>query len=482
LSAVPAAGSTVSSIPSDHRVNRRFLVLGLGEVLARLIGFAATVWAIRALGASTFGLIGVAAAVTLYCNRVADLGFDLGLGVREIAADSSFLDRIAPSVLGFRTLLGALLAVVLAMAGLLFLPQPDGAVVAVYGLTLLAVGLNTRWIHLGADRSRIAAAALTAGQLFMALLVLALVRGPGDVTAVAGAQVAGDLLAAGLLVVALGATGRTLTIRVDWKALKPILPRAWALVASALLGILIYNADFIFLRVLHGSAAVGYYAAGYTLVTFFLNIGIAYNLSLLPSLTRLRGSKQELEELYHTSLAQVFAVGVPAAVGGSLLAAQITGFLFGPGYAASAVPFALLIWSIPLNLLRDVPLMALLSSEGERWVFRVTLWAAVLNFALNIALIPSLGTLGAALATVATEAVRMVLAAGVARAHGYRLPGLSRFMKAGLATGAMAGCLLLLPGVPVYLAVPAGGAVYLVVLAGLGGIRVARGQLPALSV
>ena len=468
--------------PSHLAVNRSFLALGLGEVIARLVGFAATVWAIRALGASTFGLIGVAAAVTLYCNRVADLGFDLGLGVREIAADSSFLGRIAPSVLGLRTLLGAVLASVLAVAGLLFLPQPDGAVLAVFGLTLLAVGLNTRWIHLGADRSRIAAMGLTAGQLFMALLVLALVRGPGDVAAVAGAQVAGDLLAAGLLILALGATGRGLPIRVDWKALKPILPRAWALVASALLGILIYNADFIFLRVLHGSAAVGYYAAGYTLVTFFLNIGIAYNLSLLPSLTRLRGSKQELEGLYHTSLAQVFAVGVPAAVGGSLLAVPITSLLFGPGYAASAMPFALLIWSIPLNLLRDVPLMALLSSEGERWVFRVTLWAAVLNFALNIALIPSMGTLGAALATVVTEAVRMVFAAGVARSLGYHLPGVGRFMKATLATGAMAGCLLLFPGVPVYLAVPAGGAVYLLVLAGLGGIRVARGQLPALSV
>jgi hypothetical protein len=76
----------------------------------------------------------------------------------------------------------------------------------------------------------------------------------------------------------------------------------------------------------------------------------------------------------------------------------------------------------------------------------------------------------------------MVLAAGVARSLGYHFPSVGRFMKASLATGAMAACLLLIPGVPVYLAVPAGGAVYLVVLAGLGGIRVVRGQLPALSV
>jgi len=472
----------VAGSPSHFHVNRSFLALGLGEAIARLVGFAATVWAIRVLGASTYGVIGVATAVILYFNRITDLGFDLGLGVREIAADNSFLARSAPAVLGLRTLLAVGLAAALTLVGVLFLPQPDGAVIAVLGLTLLAVGSNTRWIHLGAGRSRTAALALTAGQLLMAALVLGLVRGPGDVSTAAGAQVAGDLLAALLLVVALGRSGRSIRVTVDWQVLGPLMPRCWALVASALLGILIYNANFLFLRVLYGAAAVGYFAAGYTLVTFFLNLGIAYNLSLLPSLTRLRDAGQDREVLYHTSLAQVFAVGVPAAVGGALLAERITGTLFGPGYAASAAPFALLVWSIPLNLLRDVPLMALLSAEGERWVFRVTLWSATLNLALNVALIPPLGVVGAALATVSTEAVRMVLAAGVARSRGFTLPGVGRFGKATLATLAMAGCLLLLPAVPAWLAIPTGGAVYLVVLAGLGGIRVVRGQLPALSV
>ena len=468
--------------PSHHSVNRSFLALGLGEAVARLVGFGATVYAIRVLGASTYGMVGVAAAVALYLNRIADLGFDLGLGVREIAADSGFLTRVAPSVLGFRSLLAAVLVVLLAIVGFAFLPQPDGAVLAVYGLGLFAAGASTRWIHLGSDRNRVAALAATGGQLLMALLVLGLVRGPGDVSTVAGAQMAGDLLAALLLCLALGSVGRRLPLRMEWAVLRPLFPRAWSLVASALLGILIYNADFIFLRVLHGTAAVGYYAAGYTLVTFFLNLGIAYNLSLLPSLTRLRNTAGELETLFHTATAQVFAIGLPLAVGGSLLAVPIVRLLFGPGYAASAAPFAILIWAIPLNLLRDVPLMALLSAEGERWVFRVTLISAGLNLVLNIALIPTFGLVGAASATVLTEAVRMMLAAWVARGLGFHLPGPRRFVKAGLATLAMAGCLLLLPNVPVWLSVAAGGVAYLLVLAGLGGIRLGESRQPMLSV
>jgi hypothetical protein len=143
---------------------------------------------------------------------------------------------------------------------------------------------------------------------------------------------------------------------------------------------------------------------------------------------------------------------------------------------------AILIWAIPLNLLRDVPLMALLSAEGERWVFRVTLVSAGLNLVLNIALIPPFGLMGAASATVITEAIRMLLAAWVARGMGFHLPGPRRFVKAGLATLAMAGCLCLLPNSPVWLSVVAGGLTYLVVLAGLGGIRLGQGRQPMLSV
>lgn len=468
--------------PSHHSVNRSFLALGLGEAVARLVGFGATVYAIRVLGASTYGMVGVAAAVALYLNRIADLGFDLGLGVREIAADSGFLSRVAPSVLGFRSLLSAGLVVLLALVGFLFLPQPDGAVLAVYGLGLFAAGTSTRWIHLGSGHNRIAALAVTAGQLAMALLVLGLVRGPGDVTTVAGAQMAGDILAALLLCVALGPVGRHLPLRVEWAVLRPLFPRAWSLVASALLGILIYNSGFLFLRVLHGSASVGYYAAGYTLVTFFLNLGIAYNLSLLPSLTRLRDMADDLERLFHTATAQVFAAGLPLAVGGSMLASRIVLLLFGAGYRDSAAPFAILIWAIPLNLLRDVPLMAVLSAQGERAVFRVTLVSAGLNLLLNIVLIPPFGLVGAASATVLTEAVRMLLAMWAARRVGFHLPGPRRFVKAGLATVAMAGCLVLLPNAPVWLSVAAGGVAYLLVLAGLGGIRLGEGRQPILSV
>ncbi|MGH7658633.1 MAG: oligosaccharide flippase family protein, partial [Gemmatimonadales bacterium] len=324
------------------------MALGLGEAVSRLILFGAMVYVARNLGAAMFGVVGVAAAVILYFNRIADGGLDLGLGVREIADDPGRVHTEVPTLLTARALVAGILALVIAVAGLLILPEPDGAVVAVTGLTLIAVGFGSRWVHLGLHRNRIPAMAMTAGQATAAVLMLALVHGPGDAARVPAAQFIGDSIAALLMLLALRRSGAKLPIGIDWRVIRPLLPRAGALVSSALLGLMIYNADFFFLRLMMGPAAVGYYTAAYTLVTFSLNLGTAYSMSLLPSLTRVGNETAGRESLYHTSMAHVFAAGFPAAVGGSILGPLIVGLLFGSGYQDSALPFQILIWCIPL--------------------------------------------------------------------------------------------------------------------------------------
>ena len=424
----------------------------------------------------------MAIAVVLYCNRVADAGFELGLGVREIAADPGFLTRAVPTILTFRTLLALGLTLVVSGVAFLLLPFPDRSVLAVQALTLLAVGINPRWVHLGFHRTTLAAVAATAGQGLMALLIIVLVRGPAEVAVVPGAQVAGDLLAAAILLVALRRLSGPLAIRLDWSVLRPLLPRSWHLVASALLGIVIYSAGLLFLRGFQDRSAAGHYAAAYTLVTFFINVGGMYNLSLLPSLTRLANDRARQHGLYHSALAHVFAAGFPAAIGGAVLAGAIVGLIYGSSYQASALPFALLIWSIPLNLVRDVSLMGLLSQGRERSVFRVTLLSAVLSVALSAALVPAFGLAGAAAATLGAEGVRMFLALGEARRHGFPLPPLGRF-GAALGAGVLMGLVLrgLAPG-SVWIGVPLGGVTYLAGLFLTGGLRLRGRRLPELTV
>jgi len=460
------------------RVARGFLALGLGEAFSRLIAFAATtVFAARVLGPDRYGMIGVAIAVALFLNRIADLGFELGLGVREIAADQRFLDTTVPSAIVLRTAIALTLALGGGAIAMVTMPEPDGYVLALQLFTLLAVGIGPRWVHLGYHRTRLAAIAAAVGQTTMAALVLLLVRDRGDVLVVPGAQVIGDLVAAGILVVALRRLTGPVPLGLEWPRLRALLPRARHLVLSALLGIAIYSAGLLVLRGFRDPAAAGFYTAAYTLVTFFLNVGAMYNLSLLPSLTRLAPSPERQAALYHDSLAHVALIGLPLAIGGTLLAVPIVSLLFGDRYLAAAVPLALLIWSIPLNLVRDVPLMALMSAGRERSVMQVTLAGAVLAVVLALALVPRWGMVGAGVATLVAETARAALALTQAKRLGFRLPPIRRFVRLGVAGGAMAAGLAVLEPGSVWVGVPLGAGLYGVALAALGGLGWRGGQL-----
>ena len=115
---------------------------------------------------------------------------------------------------------------------------PDGAVLACYGLTLLAVGGNTRWVHLGLEQARWAAIARAIGEATMLLLVLCLVHGTGDLARVPLAQFVGDGLAALAMAIWLGSRTRPIRVEWNWKVARPVLVAGWPLASISSLAAL----------------------------------------------------------------------------------------------------------------------------------------------------------------------------------------------------------------------------------------------------
>ena len=140
------------------------------------------------------------------------------------------------------------------------------------------------------------------------------------------------------------------------------------------------------------------------------------------------------------------------------------------------------IWSIPVAIVRDVPVMALLANGREDRVLRTTAVSAVCNTVLNVALIPQFGMIGAATATLVTEVVRLTTALVLGRATGYPLTSIARFWRAALAGGFMAVLLVVAPARELWIRIPLGAAAYAFSLALLGGIRFRRGAIPVLDV
>ncbi len=463
----------------EAAVGRSFLKLGVGEAAARIIAFSATVYLARTLGASVYGVIVLATAVMLYLTFLTDCGVD-ALGVREVAAAPEALPSLLPSTLGARLMVGVVLMVVTVAVGAL-MPQPDGAILAAYAFTLPISALGTRWVHLGLEQSGRASIGRLLSECVTVVLVLALVRGPDDLGRVPMAQVVGEGLGAIILLRLLPAPIRALHTVLEPTRIRALLQQSWPLIVHALLGLAIFNSDFIFLRIFRDSAAVGNYAAAYALISFFLNLGATYTMTLLPVMTRVRDERSAVTALYDSSLAQVLAVAVPVAVGGALVAPRLIALVFGADYLAATLPLQILLWSIPVALIRNVSQSALIAYQRQDQLMLTAAWAAGINVVLNVSLIPRWGLAGAAVATLATEVLRTSLAARYAHRLGLPLSSPWRLRRVVVAAVAMAAVVWWQTEQPLGLVVAGGALTYLLALAAAGGITLRKGAMPELT-
>ncbi|HUF29960.1 MAG TPA: flippase [Gemmatimonadaceae bacterium] len=455
--------------------------LGAGEIIARVLAFVGSVYLARALGAEMYGIVGVALAVLYYFVRLTDAGLDL-VGMRELATDRPNATRVVHSVLGFRVALSLVLAGLLAAGALYWLPSPDGEVLAGFALTLIPVGASTRFVHLGFERGGYAATARVLGEAVILLLLVIVVRSPDDVLRVPLVQLSGLGVAAVVLAWWMRGYGIPVRLKMDWAVLMPLLRRSVHVVAAALLGLIAYNSDLIILRFTHGAELAGYYAAAYMPLSLALNLGIAYRHSILPALSRLSVAPERQAALYHTGVAQVFAVVTPTAIGGMLLAPAVIAFAFGAEYEPAGPILQLLIWAIPLAQLREPAIAAILAARREHRLLQQNAIGTAVNLSLNFALIPRYGMFGAAIATVATEVVRLALALWFARKEGFLLTRAGRFWKVIFASAVMSAVILALRSAPFPISLAAAAVSYVLALYLVGGITFRRRELPALTV
>ena len=451
----------------------RFAALGGGEAAARLLAFLGTVYLARTLPPALYGVVGFVAGVMLYLTQVVDRGVELvgvGLTAHADAADAT----LVPPLVAARFRAAAVVIGTVVLAGLVLLPQPDGALLAGASLTLLATALSTRWLHVGHERVQVVAVARTLGEGTALVLTVLLVRDAGSVEHLPGIQFGGAIFASGVMLAALRRRGAPLRWDDAREVAAPVLRRGRPVVAFTLLGLVLFNFDLLFLRAWSGADSAGYYAVAYAVIAFLANLLIAFAHALLPSLARHAGDAPARDVLFADAMAQALAVTLPLAVGAWYVAPMVLEGVYGSAYLPGVVALRWLLASIPLAAVRELVIAALLAGERETDVLRVNAVAVACNVLLVVGLVPAYGLAGAAIATLVAEIVRTWLAIRALGRAGYRGFAPGRLVKPGVATAVMSGALWFVAPGSVWSSVPLGIASYALVLAGVGGLVIGR--------
>ncbi len=460
--------------PSALARNTSFFTLAL--VGQKIISFLYFTFLARLFGPEAIGKYVFALSLTTLFSVLLDLGLANVL-TREVARQPDSAERYARLVIGFK-ILAMLVVVALAIAfmwlagyGLLArqLVYIAAVVMVLDSFTLTAYSTirgfhNLTWESIGTVLMQ----AITAGGGLIVSLFTRDLR--WFMAALALAALVNCIYSLWQL---RGRYKVSLKPRIDKVDYRFLARLAWPFALAAVLTRFYGYLDTVLLSLLSGDRAVGIYSVAYK-ITFALQfIPAAFSASLFPGFSSYFSSAPEkLANTFTRGIIYLTAIAVPVSLGIISLAPEIIKAVY-PAFTEAIVPLQVLIFSL-IFLFLTFPVGALLPACDRqlRQTGNLAL-AAGSNLLLNLLLIPALGPLGAAIASVVSTIVLLVAGFWVAR----QLVSLDmRFLLVRLSKITLTGLIMFfiaswLKQVIVFWGVvPVAGLVYVSLLLAVGGI------------
>lgn len=392
---------------------RNTLFVSSGGGLIRLLSFAYTIFYVRALGEHVYGQY----ATILAFTGLFGIFFELGMTQyveRSLAQDRSRLPELLWTLVIVRLGLAFAGAALIPALALTLGYEPvivTGILIQTASFVLAALLAPLMTIFTSHERYDLWTVCQVIGQLgTIALGAGVLLLGGGLV----------PLMLSGLLVMVvqigycLAAVRRAGVgpLRFHFEAGRtPAFLRASLPFALTSLALTIsFNVDTFLLSLMQPSNVVGWYSAAYRLVPTIVSILGGFLTVITPSLARTYVHDRETVHRWtRTSIKWLAMFGVPTAAGASLLAAQLTGLLYGPEFAPAAVVLAIISWDIPLRLFNAFAGNVTAAVGLERRAWRIFMTGSLMGVALYPGAIMLYGMVGAAVVTVLTDGVNALL-------------------------------------------------------------------------
>ncbi len=456
------------------RIGQTSVIYFLGKVMASAIGFLATVYFARLLGAEILGFYAVATAVAGWLKLGGSMGISSAVQKRMSEGDEADQYFIAG------VLMVAAFATVSVTLVLLFRDQVNAYIGADAALLLAAMvvvqllfaivgaGLKgQRRVHVYGLLKPLKQVSQSVTQL---VLIVPALFGLGLAGLLAGKAV-GGLLVTVVAIGVLGVSVRRPAIR-HFRSLFSYAKYSWL---GSVESRTFKEADILIMGFFVSSALIGVYSIAWSLVMFLTLFGTSIRTTLFPEISNASSSaNKDPVPLIEDGVAYQGLILIPGLVGGTILSDRILQ-IYGEEFVQGAAILWILIFAVLLKGYQSQFLTALNGIDRPDISFRIYSVFIISNLVLNVILISLYGWVGAAVATALSAGIGLSIAyASITRLTSFVTPKImiGKQIVSALAMGIFVyfGLFVELPGVlgqnviTVLLLVGFGAAVYFLVL------------------
>lgn len=385
-----------------------------GDKILRMgVGLIVGIWIARYLGPEQFGLLNYALAFVALFTSVANFGLN-GIVVRDLVQDPSMAETTLGSAF-FLLVIGGFSAFALS---LLFIShaRPNDAltkfIVMLLSIQLIlkATDVVRYWFESQIQSKYIVWMENGLFLIFSAVkIVLILIH--ASLIFFVWIILAETLIVAIMLPFVYTWQGGILSAwHYQLNRMKTLLNESWPLILSGLAIMIYMRIDQIMIGQILGDKSVGIYSAAVRVSEIWYFIPISIVASVYPSLIE---AKKSNDSLYYQRLQKLYDIMVllslVVAISMTFFSNWIINFLFGYAYYQAGAILTVHIWAGIFVFLGIASEKWLLIEGLQRYSLYRTMLGAIVNFGLNLFMIPKYGAIGAAYATVISFAIAAIL-------------------------------------------------------------------------
>ena len=382
------------------------------RIAQALIGIVVSLLTARYLGPSNYGLISYAAAYISFFNSFCTLG-TTSLLVKEFVDHPEDEGKIIGTTIAMRAISSTLSAVVIILISCIV---DRNEPLTIWIVALSSIGLifhvfeTFRYWFQYKLASKVTAIVAIASYSIVAIYRVVLLFLGKDVTYFAFATTLDYICIAIMLYIAYKKChGKKLSV--SWQYGKQLLSKSYHFILTGLMVAIYSQTDKLMLKHMTTSTETGYYATAIYICNLWCFILNAIISSLYPSIME-AFKKDEEDFVYKNKLlyAIVFYISVIVSLIITVFAKPAIMILYGEAYLPAVVPLQIATWYTAFSYLgvaRDAWVVCKNRQKYLKWIY---ISSAIVNVALNILFIPSLGATGAAIASLAAQIFTIMVA------------------------------------------------------------------------
>ncbi|MEH2197703.1 flippase [Nostoc sp.] len=366
------------------------------------------VWVARYLGVQQYGLFNYTLAFVSLFSPIFTLGLD-DVVIRHIIRQSTNREEILGTTFWLK-LLGGTASVLFAVSTMFFLGEHETlkiSLVAILGMAGIFRATDTidLWFQ-SQVQSKYSVIARNIAFLLNTVIKIVLILTKASLLAFAWVTLAEFAMSAIGLLIVYQFKGYSFWLwRWSLSAAKTLLKESLPLIFSGFAIMIFMRIDQVMLGQMIGNSEVGIYSAAVRVSEIWYFIPGAIVSSVAPSIY---AAKEKSESLYYQRIGQLLSLMTCISLGIALpmtfLSEKIIIVMFGSGYAEAGPILSVHIWT-SLFVFMGLATSPWFIAEGLNHVsLGKTLFGAILNIILNLFLIPKYGGLGAASATIISQA------------------------------------------------------------------------------